>query len=139
YRGPGTQMLVGDGMPVAGAISGGCLEADVAERANCAAPDSVRVVTYDNRSTEEVVWGLGLGCNGMARILLETLTPASPIMSFWKACLETRSASVVATVFETNGVLAMVTRANFTETHLSHFQAEPGGFPRAAHMEALKV
>lgn len=34
-----------------------------------------KLVEYDTTSTsEEIVWGLGLGCNGLVRVLVEPLT-----------------------------------------------------------------
>lgn len=71
YRGPGARMLVLDDGSSAGSISGGCLEADVIERGRGLAAGSCAVVTYDTRSDADVVWGLGLGCNGVVTVLVE--------------------------------------------------------------------
>lgn len=65
YRRAGAKMLLAsDGCSV-GTISGGCLEADVALRSQkVMASNQPTVVTYDTTSDEDIVWGLGLGCNG---------------------------------------------------------------------------
>lgn len=74
YRRPGARMLVRPDGNWAGFLSGGCLEADVAERARRVAADGTpRRVTYDTRAGEDDLWGLAMGCNGVVEILLEPL------------------------------------------------------------------
>ena len=79
YRRPGARLLVCEGGASTGTISAGCLEADVvghAERVIRAG--AAKLVEYDTASTgEELAWGLGLGCNGVVRVLVEPLGPAS--------------------------------------------------------------
>jgi xanthine/CO dehydrogenase XdhC/CoxF family maturation factor len=75
YRQPGARLLVdAEGRVLAGAISGGCLEGDVAARAGevCATGVSVRL-TYDLRADLDVIWGFGSACDGVAHLLLEPL------------------------------------------------------------------
>ena len=77
YRGVGARMLVrADGSTV-GMVSAGCLEADLVAHAERARAAGVPVlVTYNNDAGEDVVWGLGLGCDGTVEVLLEPLAPA---------------------------------------------------------------
>jgi xanthine/CO dehydrogenase XdhC/CoxF family maturation factor len=76
YRRPGARMYFPDGRAPVGLVSGGCLEADLAERAaRVRESDGARVVVYDMRSPDDIVWGLGLGCNGEVRVLLERVEP----------------------------------------------------------------
>ncbi|HEX8431998.1 MAG TPA: XdhC family protein [Longimicrobium sp.] len=72
YRRAGARMLLrADGSTV-GAVSGGCLEADLAARVDdLLAAGRPELVTYDTRSDEDLIWGLGLGCNGRVDVLLE--------------------------------------------------------------------
>jgi xanthine dehydrogenase accessory factor len=75
YRGAGARMVVrADGSTV-GAVSGGCLEADIVARAAdlllTGTPDLVR---YDTRASDDVVLGLGLGCQGVIDVQLEPLS-----------------------------------------------------------------
>lgn len=75
YRQPGARLLVdGEGRVLAGAVSGGCLEADVALRAAevCATGRSVRL-RYDLRADLQTIWGFGAACDGIAHLLLEPL------------------------------------------------------------------
>ncbi len=74
YRRAGAWMIVGrDGAP-SGQVSGGCLEADLAERAAAVlARGAPELAAYDTRDPADLVWGLGLGCQGVVRILIEPL------------------------------------------------------------------
>lgn len=76
YRQPGARLLVdAEGRILAGAVSGGCLEGDVAARAAavCASGQAVRL-RYDLRADLETIWGFGAACDGIAHLLLEPLS-----------------------------------------------------------------
>lgn len=79
YRRPGARMLVCEGGATTGAISAGCLESDVVAHAERVIRAGKAVlVEYDTASTsDEMAWGLGLGCNGIVRVLVEPLAPGS--------------------------------------------------------------
>jgi xanthine dehydrogenase accessory factor len=71
YRKPGALMLVASNGDYAGLLSGGCLEGDLGQHALSVIDTGVpRVVTYDMRGGDDLVWGLGLGCEGAMHILL---------------------------------------------------------------------
>lgn len=76
YRRPGARLLVDLHGSRLGSISGGCLEEDVISRAArvhaTGQPDSV---VYDTTSENDLVWGVGLGCHGVVRVLLEKVAP----------------------------------------------------------------
>lgn len=78
YRLPGAKMLVCEGGMSSGTISAGCLESDVIEHAKRVIKTNLtKLVEYDTTSTsDEIVWGLGLGCNGIVRVLVGTTRPA---------------------------------------------------------------
>src|SRR5207245_5167009 len=72
YRRPGARMLVTEDGRTTGVVSGGCLEGDVRDRAaRVMRTGEPRLVTYDTTTDEDVVWGLGLGCNGVVDVLIE--------------------------------------------------------------------
>lgn len=75
YRRPGARMLLtGDGQRL-GSISGGCLEEDVLIRAGkVLASGRPETVTYDTTSENELIWGVGLGCHGVVRVLIERVS-----------------------------------------------------------------
>jgi xanthine dehydrogenase accessory factor len=102
YRRPGARMLITEGGQTTGTVSGGCLERDAVERAaRVLETGAARVVVYDTRGGEDIVWGLGLGCNGVVRVLLESLHEGSDgerTLRFAADCLSSRKRGVVATV-----------------------------------------
>ncbi len=79
YRRPGARMLVCEGGASTGTISAGCLEPDVIVHAKRVIRTGEAVlVEYDTASTtDEMAWGLGLGCNGIVYVLVEPLAPGS--------------------------------------------------------------
>lgn len=74
YRRAGARLLLGaDGLR-SGSISGGCLEEDLLERAKqVIATDQPQLAIYDTTSENDLVWGVGLGCHGIVRVLIEPL------------------------------------------------------------------
>jgi xanthine/CO dehydrogenase XdhC/CoxF family maturation factor len=78
YRKPGALILIAADGEYVGLISGGCLEGDLREHARAViASGAAREVRYDMRGTDELLWGLGLGCEGAMRILLLQSAPAN--------------------------------------------------------------
>ena len=75
YRRPGARMLIDENGYSVGTVSGGCLEADVLERAkNVLATGEATVIIYDTTKDENSVFGLSMGCRGIVRILLEKVS-----------------------------------------------------------------
>jgi xanthine dehydrogenase accessory factor len=74
YRGTGARMVVrADGSTV-GAVSGGCLEADIVARAaELFVTGTPEMAHYDTRGSDDEVLGLGLGCRGVLDVQLEPL------------------------------------------------------------------
>ena len=78
YRGAGARMIVAANGETTGAVSGGCLEADIVARTPDVLLAARTVVTqYDTRASDDTVMGLGMGCQGVIDLLLEPLTDAS--------------------------------------------------------------
>jgi len=76
YRKPGALMLIAADGESAGLLSGGCLEGDLSEYAREVIESGhSRLVTYDMRGGEDLIWGLGLGCEGAMHILLMRVGP----------------------------------------------------------------
>ena len=76
YRQPGAKVLVRDDGTLLGNVSGGCLEGDVRENAlKLMSGSTARLLHYDTSGREDVVWGLGVGCNGKVDILVLPLVP----------------------------------------------------------------
>jgi xanthine dehydrogenase accessory factor len=107
YRRPGARMLTTQNGRSVGLISGGCLESDVRERAQAVMKSGKPVlVTYDSTAPEDIVFGLGLGCNGVMQVLIEPLTAGdgAGIIAFFAACLARRQSGRIATVFSSDNV-----------------------------------
>ncbi|MES2474346.1 MAG: XdhC family protein [Verrucomicrobiota bacterium] len=102
YRRPGARMFIAPDGKAVGTISGGCLESDVRERAAAVmASGKPNVVTYDSTAPDDIVFGLGLGCNGVVQILIEPLATHNTdgLIAFFAACVARRQPGRIATVF----------------------------------------
>lgn len=74
YRKPGAMMLIAPDQTYEGLISGGCLEGDLLQHASAVFRDGgAKRLTYDMHSDEDLVWGLGIGCDGVIELLLQRL------------------------------------------------------------------
>jgi xanthine/CO dehydrogenase XdhC/CoxF family maturation factor len=106
-----------------GVVSGGCLERDVCERAaNVMRTGEPIVVTYDTTSDNDIVWGLGIGCNGVIEVLIE---PAcndcmDDLMTLLAECSKSRRRGALATVIHQEG--------ETTATIGTRALCYPGGF-----------
>lgn len=103
YSKCGAQMLITDDGRFQGMLSGGCLEGDLAERARSVL-DSGRSqsVVYDLGKSDEELWGLGVGCDGVMKIFLQPLWPNTnyePFAAMARA-LDGESMQVAATVID---------------------------------------
>jgi xanthine dehydrogenase accessory factor len=101
YRRPGARMLLTLDGASWGMVSGGCLESDVMDHARSALQSGQpRVVRYDSTSEEDIVFGTGLGCNGILDVLIEPVTKEfkKSFVSAVRTCHETRLPGAVATL-----------------------------------------
>ncbi|HEY0081903.1 MAG TPA: XdhC family protein, partial [Pyrinomonadaceae bacterium] len=100
YRRPGARMLVCERGASAGTISAGCLEGDVIEHAlRVIQAGEAKLVEYDTASTsDEMAWGLGLGCNGIVRVLVEPLAHDSLYVEALRRSCEARADAAHCTV-----------------------------------------
>src|SRR6185436_21143372 len=77
YRRAGARVVIGEDGKAIGAISGGCLERDLAERVKTWLGDMTpRVIRYDATRSDDLVFGLGLGCRGVLDLLVEPFDAA---------------------------------------------------------------
>jgi xanthine dehydrogenase accessory factor len=77
YRKPGAQLLIMPDGTCAGLLSGGCLEPDLAARAQSTLETgAAQLVRYVNSGADDRLWGLGSGCEGSLDILLTRLDPS---------------------------------------------------------------
>jgi xanthine/CO dehydrogenase XdhC/CoxF family maturation factor len=126
YQKPGALILITQDGEYAGLLSGGCLEADLREHAvQVLADGTARQVRYELRGPEELLWGLGLGCEGAMRILLLRVGPAN----LWQP-LEELSAALTARRGLAVALVCESTRADLPLGTLV-VPGEPGPLPGA--------
>lgn len=91
YRLPGARMLMLENGDTFGTVSGGCLEADVLERAKKVLKSGVaETFTYDTTGDEDSVFSLNMGCRGVVDILLEPIAKDSELITKMRAAYEHR-------------------------------------------------
>jgi len=74
YTKPGAQMVIAHGGEYAGLLSGGCLEGDLSDRAGRVfETGAAELVHYDMRGPDDLLFGLGSGCEGAMDILLQRI------------------------------------------------------------------
>jgi xanthine dehydrogenase accessory factor len=100
YRRPGARMLVMENGRTTGVISGGCLEGDIRERADTVIRSGRPVcIKYDATADEDIVWGLGSGCNGIVHVLIEPVSARTDdLVRFLDACSTSERRAAFATV-----------------------------------------
>ena len=108
YRKPGAMMLISQDGSFEGLISGGCLEGDLLLRAaEVFASGTPTRVTYDMHAEDDLVWGLGLGCDGVIHLLLQRLEKASQFgfLEQLEASHQSRNAALLALVTQSDGTV----------------------------------
>ncbi len=111
YRRPGARLLITNDGKRLGSISGGCLEEDVVARARTVmSTGRAEIVIYDTTTENDLVWGVGLGCHGVVKVLIEKL-PSRPA---WAVTLAenfaARSSTLLAVLHETANPAQLGTR-----------------------------
>ena len=128
YRKPGARMLIGPEGDSCGLLSGGCLEGDLAEHARAVIEGgAARLVEYDLRSSDDLIWGLGLGCEGAMRILLQRLSPSDGYTPFnyIAHAQSTRQALAFATVVRSDLPAWPAGRTLFADSEATDAVARP--------------
>ncbi|NOU15348.1 MAG: XdhC family protein [Methylococcaceae bacterium] len=103
YQKAGARMLITSVGELVGLLGGGCFERDLVEQAGSVfKTGAAKSVFYDMRSPDDVIWGLGLGCNGAVKVLLQLLKADedfSPLNLISDAA-DDNLAGIVITVYE---------------------------------------
>lgn len=126
YRLPGAKMLILENGDTFGTVSGGCLEADVLERAKTVLKSgSSSIFKYDTSDELDSVFSLNMGCRGVIRILLEDITD-NPLIPFLKSNNDEQIESVSATLINSEAAKTIGDRTLLNEKSVFHteFAAE---------------
>jgi xanthine dehydrogenase accessory factor len=102
YRRPGARMLITEDGLLTGAISGGCLEGDALRKALLVMERrQSTLVTYDTMDEDDAIIGVGLGCNGIIQILIESidfLNDKNPV-NYLKSIINKRQTTILVSLF----------------------------------------
>ena len=103
YQKAGSRMLIESNGRFTGLLSGGCLERDIFDHAlRVLATGISRCFEYDSRGEDDLVFGMGAGCQGVMRVLLEPMLPGNAGLAAVSAALDRVRAGVpvaLATVY----------------------------------------
>ena len=106
YTKAGHRILINGSGDFQGLVSGGCLEGDLAEHARAViSTGEPKLLTYDLRGEADELFGLGIGCNGMFRVLLQALLPPAgyaPFAAIVRCMLGTGLAAVATVIDSTD-------------------------------------
>jgi xanthine dehydrogenase accessory factor len=128
YRRPGGRLLLTSTGRRRGAISGGCLEGDLAKKAwwlTAEGQSSLR--TYDTAADSDGPADFGLGCNGLIHVLIERLRPghaALPVIAIEQS-RASRQRAALATVIRSHDT-------SIVGRHLAVLPAPANGADRPA-------
>ena len=131
-------MLVTERGACTGGISPGCLEADVVEQASRVITTNIpALLEYETSTTgTELPWGLGLGCGGTIRILVEPLLPGSPIVDALRLAVDERRNAHGLRLTTTYGSNSVSHEATLLSANNSS-PAVPGDTTTGAHAPLL--
>src|SRR5687768_1704945 len=117
YRLAGARMLIdGNGMSI-GMVSGGCLEADILERAKeVRQTGEPTVVSYDTTKDDNPVFGFGMGCRGVVRVLLEP-TRNNDALDFIRTCFKGREKGTITTLISKTDNVRLALAAKIFSPH----------------------
>jgi xanthine/CO dehydrogenase XdhC/CoxF family maturation factor len=140
YQKAGARMLMTREGELTGLLGGGCFEADLSKLAESIFEDKQsKIVFYDMRSPDDEIWGLGLGCNGAVRILLQYLSTEndfSPMNHIAKANQYFQT-GVLATICKSNHKDYPVDQSLFFPDTKQHFINDQHGIHSALARRVL--
>jgi xanthine/CO dehydrogenase XdhC/CoxF family maturation factor len=103
YRRPGAKFLIEETGDTLGSVSGGCLEADVREVAKGVMETGIPSLRhYSTGTDEDIVWGLGLGCNGLVDVFIQPATegPLAGLVDRLRELLAGDSSFAISTILD---------------------------------------
>ncbi len=78
YRKSGARMLIESSGRMTGLLSGGCFERDLIEHAESVLNGGLpKVVEYDLRTADDLLYGIGAGCEGAMRVRMGEVIASS--------------------------------------------------------------
>jgi xanthine dehydrogenase accessory factor len=117
YRKAGARILVARDGTSSGLLSGGCLEADLLERAvRVMKSGRAERIVFDTTGSDDLIWGLGLGCEGVTEVWLQPATRDNGYapLPYLRRCLEQERDGAVATVIGGEALPSELGRHGYT-------------------------
>jgi xanthine/CO dehydrogenase XdhC/CoxF family maturation factor len=102
FRRIGVRMLIDENGGTTGAVTAGCIESDIVEKAkDVLLTGTPAVIHYDTGSEKEILFGWGSGCDGVLTVLVEKLDLAdnNGLMAYLAVCTANREPAIIATVY----------------------------------------
>jgi xanthine/CO dehydrogenase XdhC/CoxF family maturation factor len=120
YRLPGAKMLILENGDTFGTVSGGCLEADVLERAKqVLETGEPQIFVYDTTKMQDSVFSLNMGCRGIIRILLEPIRD-NLLLDFTEKCFDKQQHGLSATLIKSKNDLRLGSRLILDKNTIFH-------------------
>lgn len=148
YRKTGAMMLIAPDHSYQGLISGGCLEGDLLLHADeVFTTGKPKRLTYDLHAGDDLVWGLGIGCDGVIDLLLQRLDPPGDfaMLDWIGAALQSGHSLLLALASHSDqpglppGALGLLDAADRRLGHESLVELcaaqRPKGWPHWRHLE----
>lgn len=141
YRKAGAMLLIAGDGEYAGLISGGCLEGDLGERARrVIETGQAALITYELRNSDDLLWGLGLGCEGAMHILLLRVGPREEWqpLAHLAAALDAHTPTAIGVVTESQDEAIPVGTLLLPQTPGASAVALPPSLPPSARAALLE-
>ena len=136
YRRPGARLLIASNGEYAGAISGGCLEAEVIRKAQWLVRNGAVVERYSTLFDDTADIPYGLGCGGTVDVLLEPANTPE-----FTALMQALEASLKGDSFQIESHLPTLTKPlhRTLQTHSSELTAHSSHHTVQTHSSELKA
>lgn len=120
YRLPGAKMLILENGDTFGTVSGGCLEADILERAKqVLETGEPQIFVYDTTKDLDSVFSLNMGCRGIIRILLEPIRD-NLLLDYIENCFGKKQNGLSATLIKSENGLKLRSRLLLDKNEVFH-------------------
>ncbi len=103
YSKTGSQMLITAAAQLRGLLSGGCLEVDLLEHARTVlSSGTAHLASYDMRGEDDLLFGIGSGCEGAMQVLLQRVGPADDWQPMTQVarCVRERRAETIGLIVD---------------------------------------
>lgn len=116
YRRAGARLLIRRDRKTWGAISGGCLEADIVERALHVIDRNETALVHFKPADDDLIMGLGSGCGGEIAVFIEPLVESRRIAMHEQLSIATSDEALITTYRASDAALLRTAIGRQSET-----------------------